>query len=106
MLQLPVLDEQGEPSEMARFGDDHALGAAIGDVEVRADRVGVVVDPRDRAGRDVLHVAVVGNGRVRAQRRQDAEEGRESSQERLDVVFLGLFPEQRLQLFDLFRVTP
>ncbi len=76
VLQLPVLDEQREPSEMARFGDDHPLGATVGDVEVRGDRVGVVVDPRHRTGGDVLDIPVVGNGRVRAERGQDPEERR------------------------------
>ena len=96
VLELPVLDEQGETSEMARFGDDHALRATVGDVKVGADRVGVVVDPRDRPGRDVLHHAVIGVWSSRADRRQDPEERSEPGQQRLDVVLLGLFPEQRL----------
>src|SRR5450755_416789 len=32
VLQLPVLDEQGEASEMTRVGDDHAFGATVRDV--------------------------------------------------------------------------
>ena len=38
------------------------------------------------------------------ERRQDAEERREPGEQRLDVVLLGLLPEQRLQLVDLVRV--
>src|SRR3954452_3766908 len=104
VLELSVLDVEREAAEMARVGDDHAFGPPVGDVEVGADRVGVVVDPRHHAGGDVLHVAVVGGGGLRAERRQDPEEGREAGEQRLDVVLLGLLPEEGLQLLDLLRV--
>jgi hypothetical protein len=53
----------------------------------------------------VLHLPVVGVGRLCAERRQDAEEAGEPGEQRLDVVFLCLFPEQGLQLFDFLRVA-
>ena len=105
MLQLPVLDEQRESSEVVGVGDDHSLGAAVRDVQIRADRVGVVVDPRDAPGGHVLHVSVVGGSRLGAERRQDAEEGGEPGEQRLDVVLLRLFPEQVLQLLHLLRIA-
>ena len=102
--QLAVVDEQREPAQVVGLGDDHALGAARRDHEVGADRVRVVVDPRDHPRQDVLDVAaelVLGDLR---ERRHDAEERRERGQQRQDVVLLGLLPEQLLELLHLLGV--
>ena len=60
VLQLIVLDEEREAVEVVGLRHDHAFGAAVRDFELGADRVGVVVDPRDHARGDVLDIAVVG----------------------------------------------
>ena len=98
VLELPVLHEEREPAEMVGLGDDHALGAALGDDQVGADRVRVVVDPRDHPARDVLDVAAEDELRLLRDRRHHAEEGRQPAEQRQDVVALGLRPEELAEL--------
>ena len=51
VLQLSVLDVEPEAPEVVERRHDHAFDAALGDDQVGADRVRVVVDPRDHPAR-------------------------------------------------------
>ena len=105
VLELPVLHEEREAAEVVRFGDDDAFSAAFGDHEVGADRVGVVVDPRDHPARDVLDVAAEHEPRLFRDRRHHAEERRQAAEQRQDVVLVRLGPEELPQLCHLLRVV-
>ena len=103
-MSLPSVDEQREPAQMVGLGHDHPFGAAFGDDQVGADRVGVVVDPRDHPRQHVLDVAAELEPGLLWQRRQHAEEGGKGRQQWQHLVPLGLGPEQLLELGDLVRV--
>ena len=104
VLQLPVLDVEREAAEVVERRHDHALDAALRDDEVGADRVRVVVDPRDHPGGDVLDPAAVGELRLLRDRRHDPVEGREPAEDRQHLVALRLLPEELAQLLDLLRM--
>ena len=104
MQQAVLVDPEREAAHLVRLGDDDALGAVVGDRELRLDRVGAAVDARDHPGSDVLNVAVERLGRDRRHRRQVPEEDRERGQQRQHVVLLGLLPEELLELGELLRV--
>ena len=103
-MSLPPCDEEREPAQVVGLGHDHPFGAAFGDHQVGADRVGVVVDPRDHPRQHVLDVAAELEPGLLGQRRQHAEEGGQGRQQRQHLVPLGLGPEQLLQLGDLVRM--
>ena len=104
-MQQPVLvDPEREAAHLVCLGDDHALRAAVGNRQLRLDRVRAAVDARDHARGDVLDVAVERLLRDGRHRRQHAEEDREPGQQRQHVVFLRLLPEQLLQLGELLGV--
>ena len=90
--ELAVLDVEGEAAEVVGLGDDHALGATLGDQQVGGDRVGAVVDARDHPGQHVLHVAAELELRLRRDRGQHAEEGGQRREQRQHLVPLGLLP--------------
>jgi hypothetical protein len=101
VLELPVLHEEREPTEMVGFRDDHSLPAPLWDDQVGADRVRVVVDLRDHPARDVLDVAAEDERRHLRQRRHHPEEGAQPAEQRQHVVRLGLLPEALRQLLHL-----
>jgi len=102
--ELAAVDPQREPAQVVGLGHDHALGPPGRDDQVRADHVGVVVDPRDHPRHDVLDIApVLHRDRVRYGR-QDPEEGGQGGEQGEHLVLLRLGPEQLLQLGDLAGV--
>ena len=74
VLQLPVLDEQREPTQVIGLRHDHPLGATFGNDQVGGDAVGVGVDGRDHARSHAVDVAREPVCRLRRRRGHDAPE--------------------------------
>ena len=101
-LGLAVLEVHGPATEAAALGDDHAVGAAVGDVDVGGDGERLVLDADDAVLRQPAHAG-------EEQLRVAADERRPSGHRRLEplggavvqrehVVLDGLDQPQPLQL--------
>ena len=105
MVELALLvHPEPEAADEVGVREDHALGAALGDLELRLDRVRA---PCDAGDEPLLHVLDVARERVagdRRQRREDAEEDADGAEQRQHAVALRLLPEELLQLRELLRV--
>jgi hypothetical protein len=93
VVQLVIHHEQAVAAEVVEGGDDHALGPALGNLDIGGDGVGTVEDRRVDALREVLDIpAPEGPPGLVAQRRHDPEEGRQPGEQRGDVVSPPLPP--------------
>ena len=103
-MSLPSSTNSEKPPRWSASATITPSAPRPGHDEIGADRVRVVVDPRDHARQHVLDVAAELEPRLLGKRRQDAEEGRKGRQQRQHLVPLGLFPEEILELLDLLRM--
>ena len=103
--EFALAQEQAVAAEAPALGDDHAFRAALGDLDLGGDGVGLVQDARRGAGRHAGQFARIGEDRssrreARA-RRVPARERRVV--ERQHVVLLRLGIEEVLHLLELLR---
>ena len=100
-----LAQEQPVAAEAPAFGDDHAFRAALGNLDLGGDGVGLVQDARRSAGRHAGQFARIGEDRSsRRQARARRIPTRERRVvERQHVVLLRLGIEEGLHLLDLLR---
>ena len=103
--QFALAQEQAVAAEAPAFGDDHAFRAALGDLDLGGDGVGLVQDVRGGAGRHAGQFARIGEDRSsRRQARARRVPARERRVvERQHVVLLRLGVEEVLHLLELLR---
>ena len=103
--ELALAQEQAVAAEAPALGDDHAFRAAVGNLDLGGDRVGLVENVRRAAGRHAGQFARIGEDlpprrQARARRVPARERG---VVERQHVVLLRLGIEQFLHLLELVR---
>ena len=104
--RLALEQVEAVAAEPAALGHDHALGAALRDLDLGLEVVRGVEDARRVAVRRAGQLAglreLIASGRNARTRRDEA--GRHRRVQRQHLVFLRLGPEQLLHLLELFRV--